>query len=396
MIVLMLMLFGVAVMASEAPVTRTDLSGGGCGTLFRYEQKLIAEGYNPQTVAPACLNYGPCDLTLNRDDFIPAPGASITVIRLAIHVLAHSDGSYPFATPKAIGDAVDSINTHFVSSRIRFEYVLDQVNSSDWRVLSEDEIDPMKIATAADPTLFLNIWFTNVLFGYSFGTMPYASDALEATGGIVMGQNHWGGNHSALAHEIGHCFGLMHSFYGVSEVAQCGPCYESMDALDRDVLGDHCSDTPPAPIWYDCSDASGIDSCSGLEWGESQSKNIMSYAPIDCRYIFTPQQQGRMRCWLDDIMSGWIISLEPCCQGRVGDANGDGSDEPTIADVSIMVDAKFITGSCLGLIGCPMEADINQSGGSNPDCNDISMGDIGTLVDYLFITGPELGLPDCM
>ncbi|MEW5796331.1 MAG: hypothetical protein AB1772_08200 [Candidatus Zixiibacteriota bacterium] len=84
-----------------------------------------------------------------------------------------------------------------------------------------------------------------------------------------------------------------------------------------------------------------------------------------------------------------------CCSGRVGDANGIGGDEPTIGDVTIMIDAKFISLTCDGFIACLAEADVNQSGGGNPTCGDVSIGDITLLIDYLFITGQSLGLPDC-
>ncbi len=85
-----------------------------------------------------------------------------------------------------------------------------------------------------------------------------------------------------------------------------------------------------------------------------------------------------------------------CCIGRVGDANSLGGDEPTIGDVSALIDAKFITGSCSGIINCLPEADINQSGGANPICDDITIGDISILIDYLFITGSSLGLNNCL
>jgi len=42
------------------------------------------------------------------------------------------------------------------------------------------------------------------------------------------------------------------------------------------------------------------------------------------------------------------------------------------------------------------EADLNQSGGADPNCDDLTIGDISILIDYLFITGPELGLADCL
>ena len=85
-----------------------------------------------------------------------------------------------------------------------------------------------------------------------------------------------------------------------------------------------------------------------------------------------------------------------CCHIRVGNANGIGGDEPTIGDVSAMIDAKFITGTCVGILDCLAEADINQSGGHNPNCDDITISDISILIDYLFITGESLGLPICL
>ncbi len=61
-----------------------------------------------------------------------------------------------------------------------------------------------------------------------------------------------------------------------------------------------------------------------------------------------------------------------------------------------MIDAKFLSGTCDGILVCLAEADINQSGGSEPACADITIGDISILIDYLFITGQSLGLADCL
>ena len=84
-----------------------------------------------------------------------------------------------------------------------------------------------------------------------------------------------------------------------------------------------------------------------------------------------------------------------CCVGKVGDVNGDGGAEPTLADVSVLIDLLFISRNP-ALIGCITEADINQSGGAHPVIDDLSIADISILIDYLFITGPSLGLPDCL
>jgi hypothetical protein len=84
-----------------------------------------------------------------------------------------------------------------------------------------------------------------------------------------------------------------------------------------------------------------------------------------------------------------------CCVARVGDANMSGDDEPTIGDISTMINAKYIAGTCDGVLTCLTEADINLSGHGTPICSDITIGDISSLIDYLFITGPSRGLPNC-
>ncbi len=84
-----------------------------------------------------------------------------------------------------------------------------------------------------------------------------------------------------------------------------------------------------------------------------------------------------------------------CCRGRVGDANGLLGDEPTLGDIMMLVNAKYIAMTC-EVLPCMTEADVNQSGGANPVCDDITLVDIMTLVSYLYIVGPSLGLPDCL
>ena len=76
-----------------------------------------------------------------------------------------------------------------------------------------------------------------------------------------------------------------------------------------------------------------------------------------------------------------------CCVGIVGDVNGDGTTEPTIGDISKLIDHLF--GSQLPL-GCLTEADANQSGGRYPTETDITIGDISTLIDHLFINEQPL------
>ena len=86
--------------------------------------------------------------------------------------------------------------------------------------------------------------------------------------------------------------------------------------------------------------------------------------------------------------SGTLTYQQSCCVGFMGDVNMSGDDEPTIGDVSAMIDARFISGICDGI--CIPAADFNGSGGANPVCDDITIGDISILIDCLFITGDLL------
>jgi hypothetical protein len=84
-----------------------------------------------------------------------------------------------------------------------------------------------------------------------------------------------------------------------------------------------------------------------------------------------------------------------CCSGRVGDANGTGGDEPTISDISAIIDMLYISGNPAA-VACMAEADVNQSGGLVPVKDDVTVGDVSILIDYLFITGTSLGLANCL
>jgi hypothetical protein len=77
----------------------------------------------------------------------------------------------------------------------------------------------------------------------------------------------------------------------------------------------------------------------------------------------------------------------PCCQGRTGNVNGVGGEEPTVGDITTLIDHMFVNNPPLA---CYAEADCNGSGGSDPSAEDITIGDISALIDYLFVSGAVL------
>jgi hypothetical protein len=90
-----------------------------------------------------------------------------------------------------------------------------------------------------------------------------------------------------------------------------------------------------------------------------------------------------------------VTTPETCCQGTMrGDANNSGADMPTIGDISAMIDAKFIRQTCVGIIPCPTEADVNGSSQTiEATCADVTIGDISLMTDFLFVTGPANWVP---
>jgi hypothetical protein len=134
----------------------------------------------------------------------------------------------------------------------------------------------------------------------------------------------------------------------------------------------------------------------GIAVGGFGAAYVTGYTDSDNFPTLYPYQ-GTLRQAGADIFVAKLIdtSTLDCCLGRVGDANGQSGDEPTISDISTMIDALFISGNS-GIIACLAEADVNQSGGADPQPEDLTISDVSILIDYLFITGSSLGLPDCL
>ncbi|MES2397513.1 MAG: M43 family zinc metalloprotease [Bacteroidota bacterium] len=166
-----------------------------------------------------------------------------------------------------------------------------------------------------DNTRYLNMYVVKTINGSS-GILGYASypGGPPDEDGIVLRHDYFGRIGTAATtlgrtttHEIGHWFGLYHTFNGGCGIDTCSD-------------GDYVCDTPPAinPN-YGCPT---INTCSNdFPNVNDQVQNYLDYSNDGCKSMFTDGQKTRMHASLTslryDIWQQWNIDSTGCDSGYV-------------------------------------------------------------------------------
>ena len=158
--------------------------------------------------------------------------------------------------------------------------------------------DAVKAVSYWDSRKYFNIWVVNsidpngspgIILGYA--QIPWSG--INTTYGIVIGNNYVSRTDRTLTHEMGHCFGLLHTFEGA-----CGSSCQNS--------GDWVCDTPPSiTATYGC--ATSQNTCANDATGSSvyssnvvdKIENYMSYDA--CQNMFTLGQKTTMEFTLNSL-----------------------------------------------------------------------------------------------
>jgi len=189
-------------------------------------------------------------------------------------------------------------------------------------ITMESEDLALKNLIRWDPTQYINIWLVKEICSTSLGcnVAGYAffpdQHGLDRDG-VVM-EARWMGSSEAnsvvLVHELGHYFGLKHTFQG--------GCVNDDCLMDGDGVCDTRPDQTTAPVPCDgmtnsCStDVNPGDPNNPFTSDDGEHfRNYMDYGDLDCYTEFTQGQSDRMEFFLNEVRFSLLNSqacIDPC------------------------------------------------------------------------------------
>jgi valyl-tRNA synthetase len=290
--------------------------------------------------SPTCSFTVPCDDPLSRD----AASTAIKYFQLRWHVITNGSPS----------DNIDQNMITAMMNTLNADYAIHNMvfceDSAEWNddfanYFHDSSTEEVSLKTAYNqrPADLINIYVVGDMTAGGYARFPYdPMGGPNFRGGIVLNRGNCNATGHTLAHEMGHTFGLEHTFAGVDERTQCSACYEQVrnangssntsgapsgfgaGGSEGDQEGDWCSDTNPHDTYsYNCStSANSNGGCDVGPWNNAPVNNHMSYS--FCSTQFTTQQRYRMHCMANSYLASWTAYGGAICgaQPPVADFSG--------------------------------------------------------------------------
>lgn len=199
----------------------------------------------------------------------------------------NSGGVY-FPVKFVLAQRDDNCNSTTGINRVDFSSSTAYVNNgiNVYNSNGEDET-VVKALSRYNNKAYLNIWIVNKIDNGSGGILGYAyvGGATGDIDGVVMLASQVGAGNVTLPHEIGHVFGLYHTFEGDGTGSTC-PTNN-----DCTTDGDLVCDTEPHKRTIGSCGSGTTNTCVSATYDDAVAKNIMNYAT--CSDRFTEGQKER-------------------------------------------------------------------------------------------------------
>ena len=234
-------------------------------------------------------------MLFRSDGTVVAAAAAPGTVNTYVHIIRDANG-LGAPTTQMVTDQIAVMNAAFAASGISFSVAATTVtDNSSWYTAGPGSTaeSQMKTTLRQGTADDLNIYLNNMgggLLGWATFPSSYASKP-KMDGVVVLTASLPGGTAApynlgdTAVHEVGHWFGLYHTFQGgCAKNATSG--------------GDLVSDTPAEKsAAYGCP--TNRDSCTGPSFpGKDPITNFMDYTDDPCMNVFTSGQFTRMQAQL--------------------------------------------------------------------------------------------------